>query len=565
MNSKGKSEMVVGSGAIANRFLDYALQSRYLLFAGNVHNSAIDDEQQIAAEENTVKHALANHADVIFVYFSSCSVVECPTSPTPYQAHKLRMEHLVKGTATQFLILRIPQLMALADEANSLLPFLVSAVSESRHFDVWKNATRNLIDIDDVYRIVHTMLSNECALNRVVNVASSQQTRVLDLVQIIERYLGKAASYRLVEKGDANEIDSSDIAHISTALEIDFGQNYVPNAIDKYYRHLVKPPWLLSIIVPTYNEEAGINEFYRRTKAVLESVKPRFQYELIFVNDYSQDQTYSKLVTLAAIDPNVKLINFSRNFGNQIAITAGIDFARGDIAIIIDDDLQDPPEIMLNFLMKWSDGYKVVYGVRPKRDGVNWLFKVVAKGYYRLVTALSDTQIPNDTGDFRLIDRVVIDKLRLMREESRYYRGMVAWVGFKQVGWTYQRDSRYAGTSTFSFRKYVNFALTGLTSFSEKPLYLSSLLGFFITALGFSLCCYLVLYKIFNPSVSLRGWTSLIAVIIFFGGVQLLSIGIIGVYISKIFREVKGRPLYVVDGTINVDTEDIVRVMDHPR
>lgn len=310
---------------------------------------------------------------------------------------------------------------------------------------------------------------------------------------------------------------------------------------------------LLSIIVPTYNEELGIHEFYKRTKAVLDSLAPQFAYEIIFVNDFSTDQTLSKLKELAALDKQVKIIHFSRNFGNQIAITAGIDAANGDLAVIIDDDLQDPPELITSFIEKWLAGYKVVYGVRPNRKGVNPLFKQAAKLYYRLIGQLSETKIPKDTGDFRLIDKAVIDVLKNMREESRYYRGMVSWVGFKQIGIEYERDPRYAGTSTFSPMKYFRFAINGLTSFTDRPLYFSSALGIMITLISFIFLFILVGKKIIDPSFSIPGWPSLITLVLFFGGIQLLSIGIVSIYISKIYREVKGRPLYVIEETQNLD------------
>jgi hypothetical protein len=219
---------------------------------------------------------------------------------------------------------------------------------------------------------------------------------------------------------------------------------------------------------------------------------------------------------------------------------------------VIDDDLQDPPEIILNLISKWDKGYKVVYGVRPNRQGVNPLFKLTAKLYYRVIGSLSETKIPKDTGDFRLIDRVVIESLKKMKEENRYYRGMVAWVGYPQVGVIYERDKRYAGVSTFSFKKYVNFALNGLTSFTEKPLYFSSLAGLFITSISFVLAVILIVSRIIDPTVTIRGWTSLTVIILFFGGIQLLSTGILGVYISKIYREVKGRPLYIVESSVNI-------------
>ena len=312
-------------------------------------------------------------------------------------------------------------------------------------------------------------------------------------------------------------------------------------------------PILLSIIVPTYNEEHGINEFYRRTKAVLTNLEPRFSHEIIFVNDHSSDDTYSKLLEIADRDRNVKLINFSRNFGNQMGITAGLDIAKGVLAVIIDDDLQDPPELIPTFIQKWDEGYRVVYGVRPKRKGVNPLFRCMANIFYRLMSRLSETSIPKYTGDFRLIDRVVINALKNMGEENRYYRGMVAWVGFSQIGVEYERDERYAGNSTFSLQKYFSFAVNGLTSFTDRPLFFSSLLGLIITGISFAFLALLVGEKILDPTFSIPGWTSLIALVLFFGGIQLLSVGVVSIYISKIYREVKKRPLYIVESTKNLD------------
>ena len=310
---------------------------------------------------------------------------------------------------------------------------------------------------------------------------------------------------------------------------------------------------LLSIIVPTYNEEHGIHEFYRRTKAVLTKLESRFSHEIIFINDHSSDHTFSKLLELADKDQSVKVINFSRNFGNQMGIAAGLDVAKGQLAVIIDDDLQDPPELIPSFIQKWDEGYKVVYGVRPKRKGVNPVFNKLANVFYYLMSQLSDTSIPKYTGDFRLIDRVVIDALKNMGEENRYYRGMVAWVGFLQIGVEYERDERYAGTSTFSLRKYFGFAVNGLTSFTDRPLYFSSMLGLFITIISFLFLAALITQKILDPTVSIRGWTSLAALVLFFGGIQLLSIGAVSIYISKIYREVKKRPLYIIESTKNLD------------
>ena len=312
-------------------------------------------------------------------------------------------------------------------------------------------------------------------------------------------------------------------------------------------------PLLLSIIVPTYNEELGINEFYRRTKAVVDSLAPEFDYELIFINDCSTDGTLNKLVELAQTDKKIKVISFSKNFGNQAGITAGIDYAKGDIAVIIDDDLQDPPELIHQFVAQWKKGNKVVYGVRPKRRGVHPLFRLLAKIFYQTLAKLSDTPIPADTGDFRLLDRQVLDSLKNMREENRYYRGMVSWVGFKQIGVEYERDARYAGKSTFSIQKYIQFALNGITSFTDRPLFFSTILGFAITLITFILSIQIIVKKLTDPSFSIQGWPSLAVIILFFGGVQLLSIGVVSIYISKIYRETKHRPLYIIENSLNLD------------
>jgi glycosyltransferase involved in cell wall biosynthesis len=544
--------MVIGSGVIANRFIDYSLQSNYLIFAGSVNDSAIQNETLIQEEESAVRNALSAHPDITFVYFSSCSIVDSDVHHTQYVQHKVRMEELIQGSARKYLIFRLPQVLGLSDAKSSLVNYLVDAIYNNRSFDLWQHAQKNLIDIDDVHRIVGEILRRKVSLNKIINVASTRQTSVVKLVHDIEIFFGVSAKYLVVNKGTRYDLDVSEIEPIINELKIKFSDDYLGASLRKYFSHLIHQTKRLSIIVPTYNEEHGIDEFYRRTKSVLKILSPRFEHEIIFVNDFSTDNTFQKLELIAQSDPSVKLINFSRNFGNQIAITAGIDFSLGDIAVVIDDDLQDPPEIILNLIATWDRGYKVVYGVRPHRQGVNPLFKLVAKIYYRVIGGLSDTKIPNDTGDFRLIDRVAIEALKKMKEENRYYRGMVAWVGFPQIGVIYERDKRFAGVSTFSFKKYVNFALNGLTSFTEKPLYFSSIAGLFITSISFVLALILIVSKIIDPSVSIRGWTSLTVIILFFGGIQLLSTGILGVYISKIYREVKGRPLYIIEGTKNI-------------
>jgi dolichol-phosphate mannosyltransferase len=545
--------MTFGSGVIANRFIDYSLQKHCFLFIGNVNDSSIVDVSLILQEEDDVRNALQDNTDSLFVFFSTCSIQDSSMCHSPYVQHKLRMERLIQSSASKYFIFRLPQILGLSDTTSGLINYLVDAISHKKHFQIWENATKNLIDIDDVHEIVSTLLKRKTHLNKVVNIASTRQISVLDIVLDIERFFNTTANYTLVNKGASFHIDVSEILPILDELNINFDAKYLPTSLGKYFSHYLRAPILLSLIVPTYNEEFGIDEFYRRTKHVMNLLSPRFTHEIIFVNDFSTDKTLQRLQLLAAQDGKVKLVNFSRNFGNQIGITAGMDFSQGEIAVIIDDDLQDPPEVILNLISKWDKGHKVVYGVRPVREGVNPLFKFIAKLYYRVIGKLSETKIPNDTGDFRLIDRVVIDTLKSMKEENRYYRGMVSWVGFSQTGVYYERDKRYAGVSTFSLSKYANFAVNGLTSFTEKPLYFSSLAGIAITSISFILALVLIISKIYDPSISIRGWTSLTVVVLFFGGIQLLSIGILGVYISKIYREVKGRPLYIVESTKNID------------
>lgn len=545
-------KLVIGSGVIANRFIDYSLQSNYLIFAGDINDSSVTDEVSIRDEEVAIQNALSRQDYTTFVYFSSCSIIDSEVSHTPYVQHKARMEKLIQASAKKFVIFRLPQVLGLSDAKSSLINYLVDAIFNQKPFELWQHAEKNLIDIDDVHEIVQEILRRGICLCKIINVASARQTSVIQLVNYIEDFCKISANYKLISKGAAYELDISDIKPVLIDLKIRFDDDYITSSLNKYFGHLIRHPKLISIVVPTYNEEYGIEEFYRRTKNILNLLSPRFEHELMFINDYSTDNTFEKLKIIALNDNAVKLISFSKNFGNQIAITAGIDFARGDIAVIIDDDLQDPPEIILNMIAQWDNGYKVVYGVRPKRRGGSPFFKLTAKLYYRLIGGLSDTKIPNDAGDFRLIDRVVIDTLKKIKEENRYYRGLVAWVGFPQIGVIYERDNRFAGVSTFSFKKYVNFALNGLTSFTDKPLYFSSLVGLIITSGSFVLALVLIVSKILDPSISIPGWTSLIVIVLFFGGIQLLSIGILGIYISKIYREVKGRPLYIIEDTKNI-------------
>ena len=306
-------------------------------------------------------------------------------------------------------------------------------------------------------------------------------------------------------------------------------------------------PSLLSIVVPVYFEELVIEAFYHRVLKALAPLGPAFRLEFIFVNDGSRDRSQDLLVALHRQDPRVKVLRFSRNFGHQIAVTAGVDHAGGDLVVIIDADLQDPPEVILDMVAKWREGYKVVYGVRAERKGENAFKRGTAKLFYRILSRLSDVAIPLDTGDFRLMDRVVVNGLRNMREESRYVRGMVSWLGFQQCGVTYARDPRFAGKTKYTLSKMLRFAFNGITSFSEKPLIMAGWLGFLITTGGFIFLLYIIASKLLRPWTVVSGWASLMGIVIFFGGVQLLSLGILGQYIGRIYREVKRRPLYILE------------------
>jgi len=302
----------------------------------------------------------------------------------------------------------------------------------------------------------------------------------------------------------------------------------------------------LSVVVPIYFEEETIPEFYDRIKKVLVTLEPEISHEVIFVNDGSTDRSLLLLKELSKKDKTIRVLNLSRNFGHQLAITAGIDNARGDAVVVIDGDLQDPPEVILEMIGKWKEGYQVVYGVRNKRDGESIFKLVTAKYFYKFMQQLSDVKMPLDAGDFRLMDRQVVNALSEIREENRYIRGLISWIGFKQCGIQYDRDSRYAGETKFNFSKMLRFAFDGITSFSDKPLLISSRMGILITICSFLMMLWLIISKIINPQSSIQGWTSMLVVILFMGGVQLISIGILGEYIGRIYRETKNRPLYII-------------------
>jgi dolichol-phosphate mannosyltransferase len=305
-----------------------------------------------------------------------------------------------------------------------------------------------------------------------------------------------------------------------------------------------------------YCEEEGIEAFHRRAVAILDELEDRYDGEIVYVNDGSHDRSGELLRKFCQEDERIRLVDLSRNFGHQLAITAGIDHARGDAVILIDSDLQDPPEVILRMVEQWEDGYKVVYGVRTARVGESRFKLLTAKWFYRIVNRLSDVKLPHDSGDFRLMDRQVVDVLRGMREENRYLRGMVAWVGFPQTGVPYERDPRHAGETKYSLRKMLRFAADGLTSFSEKPLRMATQLGLVIMALSLAFMLWILVGFAFNSDDTVRGWSSLMASILFLGGVQLLCVGVVGAYVGRVYRESKERPLYVVAEYVNVPEHD---------
>lgn len=300
---------------------------------------------------------------------------------------------------------------------------------------------------------------------------------------------------------------------------------------------------LLSVIVPLYNEE----EIVATTFKVLEEELKDVEHELIFVNDGSKDKTREILEGLLPTTPHNKLVNFSRNFGHQAAFSAGLDKASGDAVVIIDGDLQDPPSLIHEMLTKWREGYQVVYAQRNKRAGETIFKRFTAFAFYRLIGKLTSIDIPPDTGDYRLMDRCVVDQLKNLPERSRFLRGLVCWVGFKKIGVKYDRAERTAGTSKYPLKKMIRLALDGITGFSSSPLKISFYMGIFATLVGFGIFVWSIIEKIMSPATTVPGWASLMTVIVFFSGVQLMTIGILGEYIGRIYDEVKQRPLYIED------------------
>lgn len=299
----------------------------------------------------------------------------------------------------------------------------------------------------------------------------------------------------------------------------------------------------LSVVAPCFNEEGVLHELYRRVSQVLDGAGE--SWELVLVNDGSRDRTPEIMRELHARDPRVKVIDFARNFGHQIAVTAGMDYARGDAVVLIDADLQDPPELILDMLAKWREGYEIVYAIRTERKGETWFKRFTAKLFYRLIYKITDINIPMDTGDFRLMDRKVVNALKTMREKHRFLRGMSVWVGFRQTGVKYVRAERYAGETKYPFKKMLKFALDGITSFSYLPLQLATYIGFIAAALAVIGIIVTIILRL-SGSQAFYGQATTLVSVLFLGGIQLISLGIIGEYLGRIYDEVKGRPLYIV-------------------
>ena len=306
----------------------------------------------------------------------------------------------------------------------------------------------------------------------------------------------------------------------------------------------------LSVVAPCFNEEGVLHELYRRISQVLGDSSE--SWELVLVNDGSRDRTPEIMRELHAQDERVKVVDFARNFGHQIAVTAGMDYAQGDAVVLIDADLQDPPELILEMLAKWREGYEVVYAIRAERKGETWFKEFTAKMFYRIIYKITDIDIPMDTGDFRLMDRKVVNALKTMHEKHRFMRGMSVWVGFRQTGVKYVRAERYAGETKYPLKKMLKFAMDGITSFSYFPLQLATYIGF-VAALLAVLGIIITIILRLSGSHAFFGQATTLVSVLFLGGVQLICLGILGEYLGRIYDEVKGRPLYIVREALGFD------------
>lgn len=310
----------------------------------------------------------------------------------------------------------------------------------------------------------------------------------------------------------------------------------------------------ISVVIPMYYEEEVANECYNRTKAVLNGLQ-NYNHEIIFVNDGSKDKTLSILKEIASKDKNVKIISFSRNFGHQAAVTAGLKYVTGDCILIIDSDMQDPPELLGDMLKLWEDGNEVIYAKRKTRKGESKFKLMTAKMFYKILNGLSDVEIPKDTGDFRLVDRKVVDVINSMPEHNKFLRGLFSWVGFEQKPIEYERQERFAGKTKYPLKKMLKLASDGVISFSTKPLKIIGGIGVASIFVSFVLLVYAILSYIFKWNNLASGWTSLMVAITFFAGVQLVSVWMISEYIARIYDDTKKRPEYIVNEKINIEEE----------
>lgn len=308
----------------------------------------------------------------------------------------------------------------------------------------------------------------------------------------------------------------------------------------------------ISVVIPMYYEEEVARECYKRTNNVLEELQ-NYEHEIIFVNDGSKDNTLNILEDIANEDKKVKVVSFSRNFGHQAAVTAGLKEVTGDAILIIDSDMQDPPELLPEMLTLWEQGNEVIYAKRKVRKGESHFKLFTAKMFYKVLNGLSDVEIPKDTGDFRLVDRKVVDIINSMPEHNKFLRGLFSWVGFKQIPFEYERKERFAGKTKYPLKKMLKLASDGIIGFSSKPLKLIGGLGIISIFISFIILIYALISYAFNLNDLTAGWTSLMVAITFFAGVQLVSLWMIGEYIARIYDETKKRPQYIVDKKINIE------------
>ena len=298
-----------------------------------------------------------------------------------------------------------------------------------------------------------------------------------------------------------------------------------------------------SVVAPIYNEIEIVDEFCKRVADVMNSTGE--SWELVLVDDGSSDGSTERILELASVNPNIRPVIFARNFGHQIAVTAGLDYTRGEAVTIIDADLQDPPEVILDLIEKWQEGYEVVYAVRAEREGESWFKLWTASLFYRIIYRITDVKIPLDTGDFRLLDRKIVNVMNAMRERHRFLRGMSAWIGYKQIGVEYKRAARFAGKTKYPFKKMLQLALNAVTSFSYFPLQVASYFGFASAGLAIIAIPVVAILRM-TGSHFFEGQTTTLISVLFLGGVQLISLGILGEYIGRLYDEAKGRPLYIV-------------------